>query len=119
MRRTQPTTRKAKISSTSHVQMLQLLHGKQQQQPLKLRGGVWRGAGVRGGSGGGPVKLPSWSPVHVLLSLQHGVDQRAERGKEVVLCRATIIVYVQEVLTQLIYSNLLIKWIKTSLTCSN
>ena len=32
MRRTQPTTKKAKISSTTHVQMLQWLHGKQQQQ---------------------------------------------------------------------------------------
>ena len=31
MRRTQPTTRNAKISSTNHVQMLQWLHGKQQQ----------------------------------------------------------------------------------------
>ena len=33
MRRTQPTTKKAEISSTTHVQMLQWLHGKQQQQP--------------------------------------------------------------------------------------
>ena len=32
VRRTQPTTKKAKISSTTHVQMLQWLHGKQQQQ---------------------------------------------------------------------------------------
>ena len=31
MRRTQPTTKKTKISSTTHVQMLQWLHGKQQQ----------------------------------------------------------------------------------------
>ena len=31
VRRTQPTTKKAKISSTTHVQMLQWLHGKQQQ----------------------------------------------------------------------------------------
>ena len=32
MRRTQPTTKKAKISSTTHVQIVQWLHGKQQQQ---------------------------------------------------------------------------------------
>ena len=35
MRRTQPTTKKAKISSTTHVQMLQWLHGKQQQHETK------------------------------------------------------------------------------------
>ena len=34
MRRTQPSTKKAKISSTTHVQLLQWLHGKQQQQGL-------------------------------------------------------------------------------------
>ena len=32
MRRTQPITKKAKISATTHVQLLQWLHGKQQQQ---------------------------------------------------------------------------------------
>ena len=32
VRRTQPTTKKAKISSTTHVQMLQWFYGKQQQQ---------------------------------------------------------------------------------------
>ena len=38
MRRTQPTTKKAKISSTTHVQMLQWLHGKQQQhKQFKVR----------------------------------------------------------------------------------
>ena len=31
MRRTQPTTKKVNISSKTHVQMLQWLHGKQQQ----------------------------------------------------------------------------------------
>ena len=32
MRRTQPTTKQAKISSITNVQLLQKLHGKQQQQ---------------------------------------------------------------------------------------
>ena len=32
MRRTQPTYQKAKIYSTTHVQLLQWLHGKQQYQ---------------------------------------------------------------------------------------
>ena len=46
MRRTQPTTKKAKISSTTHVQMLQWLHGKQQQQQqanpfMKLPGFIY------------------------------------------------------------------------------
>ena len=47
MRRTQPTTKKAKISSTAHVQMLQWLHGKQQQhvctwEPLlDIFFGIW------------------------------------------------------------------------------
>ena len=43
-RRTQPTTKKAKISSTTHVQMLQWLHGKQQQQAnpfMKLPGFIY------------------------------------------------------------------------------
>ena len=33
VRRTQPSTKNANISSTTHVQLLQWLHGKQQQQP--------------------------------------------------------------------------------------
>ena len=36
MRRTKSITKKAKISSTTHVQLLQWLHGKQQQQPVLL-----------------------------------------------------------------------------------
>ena len=35
VRRSQPITKKANISSTAHVQLLQWLHGKQQQQQLK------------------------------------------------------------------------------------
>ena len=42
VRRAQPSTKKAKISSTTHVQLLQWLHGKQQQhkreQGVKLPG---------------------------------------------------------------------------------
>ena len=37
MRRTQPSTKKAKISSTTHVQLLQWLHCKQQQQEVLFR----------------------------------------------------------------------------------
>ena len=36
VRRTQPSTKKAKISSTTHVQLLQWLNGKQQQQLQKI-----------------------------------------------------------------------------------
>ena len=38
MRRTQPITKKANISSTTHVQLLQLLYGKQQQQHIFIFG---------------------------------------------------------------------------------
>ena len=45
VRRTQPTTKKAKISSTTHVQMLQWLHGKQQQQQVTWGFPQWQNYG--------------------------------------------------------------------------
>ena len=42
MRRTQPSTKKAKISSTTRVQLLQWLHGKQQQQRTFTHIVYWR-----------------------------------------------------------------------------
>ena len=39
VRRTQPITKKAKISLTTHVQLLQWSHGKQQQYKLGFRCG--------------------------------------------------------------------------------
>ena len=38
VRRTHPSTKKAKISSTTHVQLLQWLHGKQQQHNISYLG---------------------------------------------------------------------------------
>ena len=38
VRRTQPITKKAKISTTPHVQLLQWLNGKQQQHEISALG---------------------------------------------------------------------------------